>query len=192
MKIGALLSIALLVPLAALAQKPPVAPTKPVPEPPRTKVQKPRPRATILGQLYVGQVAPDFELDDAHGHPTKLSSLHGDWVLLTFAERGREFLRLKGVQSRVRVFGTRVVGVSREKVGTLRGIARRDSLTCLLLADVTGQIAASYGLYDQETAQIEPGLILLDRGGRVRWLVAGPLPPPDALVRLVEYTVTGL
>lgn len=177
---------------SASAQRPPLVPSSPEPAAPRSDAQKPRPIASIQAQIYIGQTAPDFELDDPAGRPVRLSRLRGDWVVLVFADRGRDIVPLQKVDGELRRLGARLVSVTHEKIRTLRNIARRDSLSFMLLSDVTGQVAASYGMFDYEHSQIRPGFLMIDRDRTVRMVLVGSLPPSDALARLAEFSITGL
>jgi peroxiredoxin len=174
------------------AQQRPPAGTTPSSELPRSDSTDPFARSSIQAQVYVGQTAPDFELDDASGKPTRLSRFRGDWVILVFADRGRDLVPLQKVEGEMRRMGARLVSVTHEKTRSLRNVARRDSLMFVLLSDVTGQVAASYGMYDYERSEIRPGFLMIDRDRTVRMMLVGPLPPSDALARLAEFSITGL
>ncbi len=189
----------MLVVLLALAQvavaqedrKPPQAP--PAPQRPRDMAAPPpRPQPRLLGQVYVGDPAPDFELDGSQGRAVKLSSLRGYWVLLVFAESRHSLEPLKHIEPDLRELAVRPVGVCSDKPRALESMAKRDSLPMLLLADVTGEISQLFGLYDYERSVIRPGFLLMDRQGIVRMALLGQTVPMDEVLLLVRYAVTGL
>ncbi len=164
---------------------PPTPPTEPAP-------RTPRPSPRIVGQVYVGEQAPDFVLDGSEGKPVKLSRLRGDWVLLVFCDR-KEFLAGLGTaDAELRPLGMQVVAVCNEKSRALQHYALRDSVAFLMLADVTGEISALYGLYDFEHSAIRPGFIVIDRIGTVHMAVLGQLLPASDIARLARFAMTGL
>lgn len=171
-------------------QKTPQPP--PGPEPAPTGTRHPGAMQALGGRLYVGERAPDFSLDNAHGRETKLSSLRGDWVILCFADRWQQIVRLREIDSEMRSLGARIVSVTREKPQTLKARATADSLAFTLLADPTGQVADSYGLFDRSYGQTLPGFVILDRQGMVRFAVLGQLLPADEIGRLARFTITGV
>ena len=176
----------------ASAQRPAVPPPRSDTSVPYNERQDPRATGHIQAQIYIGQTAPDFELDDSDGSPVRLSRLRGDWILLVFMDRGRDLAQLRQVDDQIHRLGARLVTVTHEKSRVLKNIARRDSLAFRLLSDVTGQVAASYGMYDYQRSEVRTGFLMIDRGRVVRLLLVGPLPPPDALARLTEFSITGL
>ena len=165
----------------------PAAPTHPPTAPSTT----PRMPARIEGQVYVGDRAPDFELDSSRGRPIKLSSLHGAWVLLVFAEDRSLFGHLRDVDTELRPLNVRTLGVCREKARTLESLAARDSIQSVWLADITGEISALYGLYDFADSKIRPGFVLIDGRGIVQMALLGQALPPEEVVRLAHFGITG-
>jgi len=91
----------------------------------------------------------------------------------------------------MRELGGRVIGICHEKAHTLVGGAERGKDAVLLLADVTGEVSATYGLFDFVRSETEPGLLLIDPNGIVQLAVLRSLPPPDSIVRLARFFITG-
>lgn len=143
------------------------------------------------GKVHLGERAPDFELDGTQGKTVRLSSLRGDWVVLAFADRSRDVVGLREIEATLRTLGARVAAVCREKPQTLRARAQSDSLGFLLLADPTGQAADSYGLYDRAYSRTDPGFVVLDRKGVLRFAALGYLPQPSEIAALTRYMITG-
>jgi peroxiredoxin len=175
------------------AQNAPKNPSRPVgpARPPAAPSTTPRLPARIEGQVYVGDRAPDFEVDGSQGRPVKLSSLHGSWVLLVFANDRALFGRLGPLDAQLREIDVRTLGVCGEKARTLESLSARDSLKVVWLADVTGEISALYGLFDFERSMIRPGFVLIDAGGVVRMALLGQALPPEEIARLVRFGVAG-
>lgn len=147
---------------------PPQRPAQAPPPPPRSQLQ---PRGTV----YLMDQAPDFELDGSHGRPVKLSSLRGGKVLLIFQPYKEHLAALKRHIPTLERSGIALVGVCGDKQGALVNLAKRDSIGYLMLSDVTGDVSMMYGLFDNATHTIQPGLFLLDTKGVVRFMVLGPV-----------------
>ncbi len=70
--------------------------TPPVPQNPSPTFKSsasataPHDRAPIMGEVSIGERAPDFVLDASTGSQEQLSKTRGQWVLLVFADRYRE------------------------------------------------------------------------------------------------------
>ena len=149
----------------------------------------PRVKHPLAGQVWIGEGAPDFELDASKGTPVKLSRLRGDWVLLIFADRRRDLTALLQAQKALTESGVRVVGVCHEKQQSLMSQAARDGIDQLVLADVTGEISGMYGLFDWERLETLPGFFVIDREGVVRLGLLGRLLPAYDTVELTRFTV---
>jgi len=172
---------------AALAQESPkVAP--PVSGERETTPRNPHAQLAIAGKVLIGDQAPDFELDGSQGAPVLLSKLRGDWILLVFTDRRDQFVPMKSVEPALRESGVRIVGVCHEKARTLDNFSDRASVP-LMLADVTGEVAAMYGLWSSGDRRIVPGFLVLDRTGVVRIAFLGHLLPPDEIARLTQFAV---
>ena len=186
--------IAMIMAAGAQAQDNPKAgPTQPTtgPEQP-SSARNPHGQLGIISRrVFIADLAPDFELDGSHGAPVKLSRMRGDWILLIFADRRDQIVATRAIEPDMRQLGVRIVGVCHEKARTLDTYAARDSVP-LMLADVTGEVAAIYGLWDSPRRQIVPGFLVLDREGIVRIAFFGRELPPDEIGRLAQFAVGGL
>src|SRR5205823_10845328 len=91
--------------------------------------------------LQVGDVAPDFELLDENGKPTKLSSFRGKNVVLVFFPAAfsptctKELKSIAGHQPLYQEQNAEVVGVSVDNKWSLLAFKRDEQLTATLLAD---------------------------------------------------------
>lgn len=172
---------------AALAQESPKAPA-PASSERETTPHSPHAQLAIAGKVFIGDQAPDFELDGSEGVPVVLSKLRGDWILLVFTDRRDQFVPMRSVEPELHSSGVRVVGVCHEKARTLDNYSERASVP-LMLADVTGEVAAMYGLWSSGDRRIVPGFLVLDRTGVVRIAFLGHLLPPDEIARLTQFAV---
>jgi peroxiredoxin len=185
------LTTALLLPATLAAQTDPKSrPTAPTSRP--QAVPPPANRPRIANRVYVGEAAPGFELTTADGGRLKLSRLRGDRVMLAFADRREAFSSYGAVAESLRASGVLLVGVCRGSPRSLRVLAERDNLRFDLLSDSMGEVAAIYGAFDHASSTTLPGYVLVDRGGTVRLVVLGQSLPPDDLLRLTRYALTGL
>ena len=126
--------------------------------------------------LQVGDVAPDFELLDEEGKPTRLSSFRGRNVVLVFYPAAFSPIctqELKGIASRGAQFdreNAAVVGISVDNKWSLRAFKRYESLTATLLSDFhpKGNVSQKYGVFMGETGYAKRGTFVIDREGVLR------------------------
>ena len=126
--------------------------------------------------LQVGDVAPDFELLDEEGKPTRLSSFRGRSVLLFFFPAAFSPIctqELKGIAGRRHDYereNAQVVGVSVDNRWSLRAFKRDENLTATLLSDFhpKGNVAQKYGVFMGETGYAKRGTFVIDKDGVIR------------------------
>ena len=180
------LSIAMIVASLARAQDP-TRTNQPTPSQSNSNgTTSPRGKEAVSGLVTIGERAPDFELDASTGKSVKLSSLRGDWVILTFSERRRSLLGLNDVKDELEHLGGRVVGVVHDKQQTTMNAAARDKVPMLFLSDATGEVSSLYGLLRWARREISPGFCVLDRDGIVRLAVIGRVLTPDQMVQVLD------
>jgi len=175
---------------AAAAQNPPKSETPPGQN--QLPVGKPavvgaRGKAPIIGQVYIGERAPDFVLDASNGTQEQLSRHRGNWVLLVFDDRYHSLADYDSLDDQARKLGARVIGVCHEKQQTLTTASARDHVDMLLLADATGEVSAIYGLYDWGASTTDPGFFVIDRDGTVRLAIVGRLFPAYQMLELLKF-----
>jgi len=152
-------------------------------------IATPRGNLRIFGRVWVGDQAPDFELDGTLGAPVSLRKQRGEWVLLVFARDKSLFDALSSLPPEMAKVGAKMFGITRERVSSLRAYATRQELSFELLSDPTGDISAVYGSFDSETNATRPGYVLLDRRGVVKLSVIGQTFPPEQVLTLVSLTI---
>ena len=186
------LGLVLLLTVAPAAVRAQEEPKTPAPAPPaptgRPQNVSPHPGMTVQGQIAAGFQAPDFELDGSSGHPERLAAMRGNWVLLIFADRKDSIAALGWMAPTLRNHGIRLVGVCNEKARTLEMFAARTPPQVLILADVTGEVSALYGLRDPLQAMTLPGYVLVDPRGVVQIALLGRTLPPAPVLQLVIET----
>lgn len=183
---------ALVVPAGFAAPPEPKTPQTPGVARPEGVSRLPSGYQGIIGQVYVGEAAPGFELTSADERRVKLSSFAGDRVLLYFADRRDALSRYRLTADSLRSLGVRLIGIARASPRSLRSLAVRESLSFMLLSDPTGEISAIYGSYDFATSSIRPGYVLVGRTSIVRMALLGQTLPPGDLLQITRYALSGL
>ena len=116
--------------------------------------------------LQVGDVAPDFELLDEEGKPTRLSSFRGRNVVIFFFPAAfspictQELKQIAGRRNDYEREDAAVVGVSVDN----------RCLTATLLSDFhpKGNVAQKYGVFIGETGYAKRGTFIVDKEGVIR------------------------
>ena len=104
----------------------------------------------------VGDVAPDFTLLDAQGAEVSLSRLRrqaGDPLLLPGRDDPRlhdRGLRLQRRQTRARLAGVTVIGVSPDAPAKLAAFTEKSGLDVTLLSDPERTVLKAYGAYGEK------------------------------------------
>ena len=146
--------------------------------------------------LQVGDVAPDFELLDENGKPTRLASFRGRSVVLVFFPAAFSPIctqELKGLSAHAGDFeqdNSVLVGVSVDNKWSLKAFKRAELLRAVLLSDFhpKGNVAQKYGVFKGETGYARRGTFVIDKEGIIRGItVKEPMEPrgeEDALNQL--------
>lgn len=127
----------------------------------------------------VGAPAPDFELQDQHGAPVRLSQFRGTKVVLVFYPLAFSGI-CHGELSALRehpLDGAQLLTVSVDSVFTHRAWADREGYTFPLLSDFWphGQVARAYGVFDETKGFALRGTFVIDGDGVIRWSVVNPI-----------------
>lgn len=126
----------------------------------------------------VGALAPDFELQDQHGAPVRLSRFRGRKVVLVFYPLAFSGI-CHGELSALRdhpIDDAQVLTVSVDSVFAHRAWADREGFTFSLLSDFWphGQVARAYGVFDEAKGVAQRGTFVIDGEGVIRWSVVNP------------------
>ena len=133
----------------------------------------------------VGEQAPDFELPDQHGTPVRLSSFRGSKnVVLVFyplAFSGvctGELCAMRDEFPEVTRDDVELLTVSVDSTFTHRAWADAEQFSFGLLSDFWphGDVAKSYGIFDEGKGIATRGTFIIDKAGVVRWKVVNPIP----------------
>lgn len=173
---------------AARAQgKEPPPPPRQQPQGPATSSGAPQFSPHIYGEAEVGEKAPDFELDGSESKPVKLSAYRGRWVILAFGDRKETVAPVREVAAKLDSAGIALLGICNEKAYFLVAFAKNTRFPFLLLADVTREVSAMYGLEDSHAREVLPGYVMIDPKGDVQFALLGQSIPPADLARLARY-----
>jgi len=138
-----------------------------------------------LTPVPVGQQAPDFELNDQHGQPVRLSSFRGRGaVLLVFYPFaftrvcGGELHALEDAQDELTAHDVTILTVSVDSMYAQRVYADREGFGFPMLADFWphGGVASAYGILHEEAGVALRGSFLIDIEGAVRWTALNEIP----------------
>lgn len=144
-------------------------------------------KTRLHGSAWIGETAPEFELDASDGHRMRISELRGSWVLLLFAERKEHFAQYNSIEQELRETGIRMIGVCDEKGYHLLSYAEKGRTNFPLLGDVTNEVSALYGLYDPILGSIQPGFFVIDEKGVVQMALLGRQLPGNDLASLAKF-----
>jgi peroxiredoxin Q/BCP len=103
--------------------------------------------------LQTGDLAPDFSLPDANGNIVTLSDFRGQWVVLYFYPRDNtpgcttEACGFRDAHADYQTQNAVVLGVSTDDAKSHTKFATKFNLPFVLLTDVDGQVATTYGSY---------------------------------------------
>ncbi|MFG3440720.1 peroxiredoxin [Nonomuraea sp. NPDC047897] len=141
--------------------------------------------------VAVGAQAPDFELQDQHGTPMRLSGLRGRKVVLVFyplAFSGVCQSELAALRSAGFTSDVQVLAVSVDSVFAQRAWADREGYTFPLLSDFWphGQVARAYGVFDEAKGHARRGTFVIDGEGVVRWSVVSPIGQARDVAAYIE------
>ena len=137
---------------------------------------------TSQNTVRVGDVAPDFTLQDQTGQAVRLKDLLGKkTVVLYFYPKDETpgcTIEARAFRDSYEAFtaaGAEVVGVSADTVASHRRFAQHHDLPFLLLSDRQGVVRKLYGV--QQTLGILPGRVtyVIDTSGVVRHIYSSQL-----------------
>lgn len=139
--------------------------------------------------IQPGASAPDFTLTDHHRREVSAGALWRDRsVLLVFYPFAfspvcdGELCQVRDELEQYQAAGTQVVGVSVDTPFALHAWAEQRGFGFPLLSDFWphGEVARSYGVFDERLGVALRGTFLIDRGGAVRFSeVQGPREARD-------------
>jgi peroxiredoxin len=146
---------------------------------------------TLSGHVTAGDDAPSFELPSSNGQQRSLRSLRGGWVVLLFMPKKSDFVPFRESSADFARLPATLVGITVDNPQTLHTLANKEKLSFELLGDVTGEVSATYCMWDGAASTTHPGLVVVDRRGIVKLVVSGQVLPPDQVLSLTSLTIQG-
>ncbi|MEM6358796.1 MAG: thioredoxin-dependent thiol peroxidase [Bacteroidota bacterium] len=107
--------------------------------------------------LSIGDVAPDFEVNDQNGNPVQLSNYKGKKVVLYFYPKDNtpgctaESCNLRDNYERFQAEGYEILGVSTDSEKSHKKFIEKQNLPFSLLADTEKQIHEKYGAWVEKS-----------------------------------------
>ena len=145
----------------------------------------PTPAGTSVGRFLIGDPAPDVNLKDQNGRTFHLAVERKakPW-LLAFVRRPEETVDVETAADGLASLGLGAVIIA--PFGRDRQVPYVKSPKLALLTDRASVTAKTYGLYDAVTSNPRPGAFLIDKKGRIVWMISGGLPSGPELVRMTR------
>ncbi|GAB3733841.1 peroxiredoxin [Amycolatopsis oliviviridis] len=128
--------------------------------------------------IQIGSRAPDFTLDGSHSKPVTLSSFAGDKnVLLVYYPRAftpicrGELCQLRDEVDLYQKYDVQIIGVSVDSPFCLNAWAEQQGYPFPLLSDFWphGEVATTYGTFDDSAGVARRGTFLIDTEGIIRF-----------------------
>jgi peroxiredoxin len=135
-----------------------------------------RPGAGKLGRVGVGDVAPDFTLEDLDGQRVSLADYRGRVVVVDFWATWcppcrMVMMALDSFYEKQRNSGVVLLAINQEeKPGWVRRKMGSRKHSFRVLLDQDGQVGGAYGV------SAIPALVMVDQKGRIAWINVGYRP----------------
>ena len=127
--------------------------------------------------VQIGQPAPDFTLENENGEKIRLSDFRGRVVVLMFYPFDwsglctEELCTLRDNLPRWEDVGATVFGISRDSKYSHRAWKEHLGLGYSLLADLRGDVAKTYGAWNEAAYRADRMTVVIDPEGIVRYVV---------------------
>jgi len=135
-----------------------------------------------MADVEVGQEAPDFKLRNEDLQEVKLSELRGSPVVLVFYPAAfsglctKELCGIRDDFSEFEKHGAKVFGISGDNPFALKAFREQERLAHPLLSDIKGEVAASYGAWNEQFGVAERLTVVIDKDGIIRYVVHNGMP----------------
>ena len=132
--------------------------------------------------IEVGQEAPDFTLQDEAGNQVTLSEMRGTPVVLMFyvfdfsGTCTTELCQVRDDYTSWMDKGAKVFGISRDSRFTHAAFKEREGFKHSLLADLKGEVATQYGVWNDTVGAAERATFVIGADGKVVYAIHNQIP----------------
>ncbi len=143
--------------------------------------------------VEVGQEAPDFTLVDEANTPVHLADLKGSPVVLVFYPFSfsgictAENCEIRDNYSGWEAKGAKVFGISRDSRFVQAKFKEQEHFTHTLLADVKGDAAKAYGVFNEAVGVAERATFVIDKDGKVVFVLHNGIPDRRDFSTVEDY-----
>ena len=142
--------------------------------------------------LQVGDMAPDFTLNDKNGNAVSLQDYRGQWVVVYFYPRDntpgctRQACAFAGLYGQYRQKGVEVIGISKDSVASHQRFAQKNDLPFVLLSDPELKAIQADGVYQQKKmyGKVSMGVVrstfVIDPKGKIAAVMPKVKPDTNA------------
>jgi peroxiredoxin len=150
-----------------------------------------------MSALDAGNMAPDFELKSTPDQAVRLSDFRGRPAILAFYPADwspvctDQMALYNEILPEFEQFNAVLFGISIDHAWCHLAFAQSRNLRFPLLADFhpKGEVARSYGVYDDSIGMSERALFVVDADGTIRWSYVSPIgvnPGADGILSALE------
>ncbi|HEX4678676.1 MAG TPA: redoxin domain-containing protein [Gaiellaceae bacterium] len=150
-----------------------------------------------MSALDAGTAAPDFELKSTPDQSVRLSDFRGTPVILAFYPADwspictDQMALYNEILPEFTRFQAALLGISIDHAWCHLAFAQSRNLHFPLLADFhpKGQVARTYGVYDEDIGMSERALFVTDGDGTIHWSYVAPIgvnPGADGILTALE------
>jgi len=145
----------------------------------------PTPAGISVGRFLIGDPAPDVNRKAQAGGRFHLSAEGGTrpW-LLVFVRLPKETVEVETAADGLTALGLGAVIIA--PFGREQQSPWVKAPKIPLLTDRASVTARTYGLFDPVTSNPRPGAFLIDKRGRIVWMISGGVPSGGELVRMTR------
>ena len=142
--------------------------------------------------LNIGDLAPDFTLNDQHGNSVSLHDFAGKTVVLYFYPRDntpgctRQACTFAGAYEAFKAEDIAVIGISKDSVASHQKFAEKYSLPFILLSDPDRQAIEPYGVWQEKKMAGKTGMgvvrttYIIGKDGRITHVMPKVKPDTNA------------
>lgn len=141
--------------------------------------------------LKIGSPAPDFELSDQHGVKVSLSSFRDKKNVIVlfypFAFTGTctgELCEIRDDISKFQSDGVQLLAISCDTIATQRAFAEAQGYQFPVLSDFWphGEVAKSYGVFNEKRGCAIRGTFIIDKSGILRWQIVNGMGDARSII----------